>query len=65
MCDKCKCKTCKKNSFFKSRINSNLKRLVAHSIHHSQKHISYMRALIRKGVSFKTAHAEALRKGYR
>ena len=36
-------------------------RLSRHSKHHTSKHIAMMRALLKKGKSFKDAHAMAMR----
>ena len=33
--------------------------LAKHSVHHKKKHMSMMRALMRKGVSFSAAHKKA------
>ena len=41
------------------------KRLRQHAKHHSQNHIVYMRARMRAGDSFATAHKNALNKGYK
>jgi len=35
--------------------------LAKHSVHHKKKHMSMMRSLMRKGVSFSAAHKKAQR----
>ena len=36
-----------------------MKKLKAHSVHHTPKHMNLMKKLMRDGVSFKTAHNKA------
>ena len=38
---------------------SQMKKLKAHSVHHTPKHMNFMKKLMREGKSFKSAHTVA------
>ena len=48
------------NELYMAKLNlSQMKKLKAHSVHHTPKHMNLMKKLMREGKSFKAAHTAA------
>ena len=48
------------NELYMAKLNlSQMKKLKAHSVHHTTKHMNLMKKLMREGKTFKAAHTAA------